>query len=71
LVFTAFLLDVLKVCPSARHCILYLGVVRQIIIVSRGGIAQLIERWASTQKVAKPRLDSRCGSASRVLKKNA
>jgi len=28
-----------------------------------GGVNQLIERWASNQKVAKPQVDSRCGSA--------
>jgi len=40
-------------------------VVRHVVTGgSNGGVAQLIERWASNRKVAKPWFDFRCGSAS-------
>jgi len=47
--------------------------VRQVVTDRSGDAAQLVERRDNTgnRKVAKAWFDSRCGSASRTLKKDA
>jgi len=46
-------------------------VIRHIVTDRSGDATQLVECRDSNRKVAKPWIDSRCGSALRALKKDA
>jgi len=56
-------LQIVNMLPGCLH----FWVVKQVITDCSGGAAQLIERRVNNRKVAKPWLDSRCGTASRAL----